>query len=212
MHQRKRELAAQTHAERQGKRQENQAEQPHALQADGHRLLKLLHVQADAQVPCDHFLKTDRCREEPLFIAQQVSLRPCARFSEHPVIDAIDRRVRNQGILDQIAQQYIAPLIEALATLKSGALTLSVPSTSPAAIDSSLIFWSSSDRAIAVLTGYIALAMLAALYVAADTPITTSPTGQRHEKVIRDTLRQAGGVLKVILIISIEMLVFPRKR
>jgi len=109
----------------------------------------------------------------------------------------------------QVAQQYMAPLIEALATLKSGALTLSVPSTSPAAIDSSLIFWSSSDRAIAVVTGYIALAMLAALYVAADTPITTSVAGQRHEKVIRDTLRQAGGVLKVILIISIEMLVFP---
>jgi len=109
----------------------------------------------------------------------------------------------------QIAQQYIAPLIEALASLKSGALTLSVPSTSPAAIDSSLIFWSPSDRAIAVVTGYIALAMLAALYVAADTPITTSAAGQRHEKVIRDTLRQAGGVLKVILIISIEMLVFP---
>ena len=109
----------------------------------------------------------------------------------------------------QIAQQYLAPLIEGLATLKSGALTLSVPSTSPAAIDSSLIFWSSSDRVIAVITGYIALAMLAALYVAADTPITTSVAGQRHEKVIRDTLRQAGGVLKVILIISIEMLVFP---
>jgi E3 ubiquitin-protein ligase MARCH6 len=109
----------------------------------------------------------------------------------------------------QMAQQYISPLIEALATLKSGALTLSVPSTSPAAIDSSLIFWSSSDRVIAVIAGYIALAMLAALYVAADTPITSSAAGQRHEKVIRDTLRQAGGVLKVILIISIEMLVFP---
>jgi E3 ubiquitin-protein ligase MARCH6 len=109
----------------------------------------------------------------------------------------------------QIAQQYISPLIQALATLKSGALTLSVPSTSPAAIDSSLIFWSSSDRVIAVIAGYIALAMLAALYVAADTSITSSVAGQRHEKVIRDTLRQAGGVLKVILIISIEMLVFP---
>ena len=109
----------------------------------------------------------------------------------------------------QVAQQYMSPLVEALATLKSGALTLSVPSTSPAAIDSSLIFWSSSDRIVAVVTGYIALAMLAALYVAADTPITTSAAGQRHEKVIRDTLRQAGGVLKVILIISIEMLVFP---
>lgn len=106
-------------------------------------------------------------------------------------------------------QQYTAPLVEALATLKTGALTLSVPSNSPASIDPALIFWDSSDRLFAVITGYIALAMVAALYVAADTPITSSATGQRHEKMIRDTLRQAGGVLKVILIISIEMLMFP---
>lgn len=109
----------------------------------------------------------------------------------------------------QAVQDYLAPLIEALATLKTGALTLSVPSNSPASIDPSLIFWNSSDRIFAVVTGYIALAMVAALYVAADTPITSSPAGQRHEKMIRDTLRQAGGVLKVILIISIEMLMFP---
>ena len=106
-------------------------------------------------------------------------------------------------------QQYITPLIEALATLKTGALTLSVPSHSPASIDPALIYWNSSDRLMAVITGYIALAMVAALYVAADTPITSSAAGQRHEKTIRDTLRQAGGVLKVILIISIEMLMFP---
>jgi E3 ubiquitin-protein ligase MARCH6 len=109
----------------------------------------------------------------------------------------------------QAVQQYAAPLLEALATLKTGALTLSVPSNSPASIDPALIFWDSSDRLFAVVTGYIALAMVAALYVAADTPITSSPAGQRHEKMIRDTLRQAGGVLKVILIISIEMLMFP---
>lgn len=109
----------------------------------------------------------------------------------------------------QAIQEYTAPLIDSLATLKTGALTLSVPSNSPASIDPALIFWNSSDRLIAVVTGYVALAMVAALYVAADTPITGSAAGQRHEKVIRDTLRQAGGVLKVILIISIEMLMFP---
>lgn len=109
----------------------------------------------------------------------------------------------------QAIQKYTAPLIEALATLKTGALTLSVPLNSPASIDPALIFWNSSDRLFAVITGYVALAMVAAFYVAADTPITSSATGQRHEKMIRDTMRQAGGVLKVILIISIEMLVFP---
>lgn len=109
----------------------------------------------------------------------------------------------------QVISQYTTPLFEALGSLKTGALTLQVPSTSPASIDPTLVFWNTSDRVIAVFTGYVALSMLAALYVAADTPITGSVQTQRYEKMVRDTLRQAGGVLKVILIISIEMLVFP---
>ncbi|KAM0712107.1 hypothetical protein Q7P37_011201 [Cladosporium fusiforme] len=108
-----------------------------------------------------------------------------------------------------LISQYTTPLFEALASLKTGALTLQVPSTSPTSIDPTLVFWNTSDRVVTVFAGYVALSMLAALYVAADTPITSSVSGQRHEKMIRDTLRQAGGVLKVILIISIEMLVFP---
>lgn len=106
-------------------------------------------------------------------------------------------------------QQYVNPVLESLKGLKTGALTLNVPSNSPASINPTLVFWHTSDRVAAVFTGYVALAMLAALYVAADTPITSSAVGQRYEKTARDTLRQAGGVLKVILIISIEMLVFP---
>ncbi|KAM3416608.1 ERAD-associated E3 ubiquitin-protein ligase doa10 [Cercospora zeina] len=80
-------------------------------------------------------------------------------------------------------------------------------STTP--FDPSLVYWNYSDRGLAVLAGYVALAMLAAIYVAVDTPITSSPQHQKIEKMVRDSLRQAGGVVKVILIISIEMLVFP---
>ena len=98
------------------------------------------------------------------------------------------------------------PLVAALSSLMRGTLTFS---TSEVAMDSSLVYWDSTDRALAILTGYAALAALAAIYVAADTPITKSEGGRKTEKMIRDTLRQAGGVLKVILIISIEMLVFP---
>ncbi|USW52718.1 Putative Zinc finger, RING-type [Septoria linicola] len=82
-------------------------------------------------------------------------------------------------------------------------------STSTVLFDPSLVYWDSNDRGLAVLAGYLALAMLAAIYVAADTPITSSPNSQKIEKIVRDSLRQAGGVMKVILIISIEMLVFP---
>ncbi|KAF2215091.1 hypothetical protein CERZMDRAFT_36104 [Cercospora zeae-maydis SCOH1-5] len=82
-------------------------------------------------------------------------------------------------------------------------------SDSSTPFDPSLVYWNSSDRGLAVLAGYVALAMLAAIYVAVDTPITSSPQHQKIEKIVRDSLRQAGGVMKVILIISIEMLVFP---
>jgi E3 ubiquitin-protein ligase MARCH6 len=98
------------------------------------------------------------------------------------------------------------PLVTALSSLMRGTLTFS---TLEAPMDPFLVYWDSTDRALAILTGYAALAALAAIYVAADTPITKSEGGRKTEKMIRDTLRQAGGVLKVILIISIEMLVFP---
>lgn len=129
--------------------------------------------------------------------------RVMSLLSHTPVLPS--RLMAGVGVL----QQWTTSLFEVMGTLKTGALTLKVPSTSPTSIEPGLVFWNSSDRVLAVLSGYIALAMVAALYVAADTPITSSPTWQRYEKMVRDTLRQAGGVLKVILIISIEMLVFP---
>jgi E3 ubiquitin-protein ligase MARCH6 len=103
-------------------------------------------------------------------------------------------------------QDRAKPLIDGLSGLMRGTLTFS---NSEAPINPSLVYWDSTDRALAIFAGYVALAALAAIYVAADTPITKSEAGQKTEKMIRDTLRQAGGVFKVILIISIEMLVFP---
>lgn len=104
-------------------------------------------------------------------------------------------------------QQYIAPFIAALGSLRTGSLTFPVSESKP--LDPTLVYWSTTDRSWAVLTGYLALAAIAAVYVALDKNFTRSQTGQKTEKLVRDSLRQAGGVLKVILIISIEMLVFP---
>ena len=106
----------------------------------------------------------------------------------------------------ELCQDSARPLMDVFAGIMQGTLTFSI---SDVALDPSLVYWNSTDRALAILTGYGALAALAAVYVAADTPITKSESGRKTEKIIRDTLRQAGGVLKVILIISIEMLVFP---
>ena len=69
LHQRQRQLTAQAHAERQGKRQQDQAQQPHALQANGHRLLELLHVEVDTQVAGNHVLEADGGRVEAFLVA-----------------------------------------------------------------------------------------------------------------------------------------------
>ncbi|KAF2264153.1 hypothetical protein CC78DRAFT_495542, partial [Lojkania enalia] len=69
--------------------------------------------------------------------------------------------------------------------------------------------WTATDRLIAIFAGYVFFAMVGAFYLKRLYPISTSPQGRRIEGIIADVLQQAGGVLKVILIISIEMLVFP---
>lgn len=75
--------------------------------------------------------------------------------------------------------------------------------------DHSLATWSAADRALAVLAGYAWLAFAGALYVTRMAPIFTDPKLRRMEAILIDFLQQAGGVLKVIFIISIEMIVFP---
>jgi E3 ubiquitin-protein ligase MARCH6 len=69
--------------------------------------------------------------------------------------------------------------------------------------------WSGSDRFWATIAGYTTLCILGAMYVKRGTPFSTGPVGREWETAFIDILYQAGGVMKVILIISIEMLVFP---
>ncbi|KAF1964373.1 hypothetical protein BU23DRAFT_562007 [Bimuria novae-zelandiae CBS 107.79] len=69
--------------------------------------------------------------------------------------------------------------------------------------------WTATDRLIAVLAGYAFFAFAGAIYLKRGSLFSSSPQGQKIEQVLTESLLQAGGVLKVILIISIEMLVFP---
>ncbi|KAF2867421.1 hypothetical protein BDV95DRAFT_582124 [Massariosphaeria phaeospora] len=69
--------------------------------------------------------------------------------------------------------------------------------------------WTANDRLIAVSAGYTFFALLGAVYLRRGTPFSTSQQGRKIETIVTEVLQQAGGVLKVILIISIEMLVFP---
>lgn len=76
-------------------------------------------------------------------------------------------------------------------------------------IDLELSNWSGIDRFLAITTGYIVLCALGTLYVKKRSPLLSGQVGRELETAIIDLLKQAGGVMKVILIISIEMLAFP---
>ncbi|KAI2602777.1 hypothetical protein GGR54DRAFT_622933 [Hypoxylon sp. NC1633] len=82
-------------------------------------------------------------------------------------------------------------------------------SESPSSAFPELACWDANDRTWAILLGYTSLSVIAGLYLARGTPFSTSRTAQEWEASVIDALNQASGVMKVILIISIEMLIFP---
>ena len=76
-------------------------------------------------------------------------------------------------------------------------------------LDLELSVWGGWDRFLATLAGYTTLSLLGVAYVKKGSPFSIGQAGREWEATIIDLLNQAGGVMKVILIISIEMLVFP---
>ncbi|PHH66180.1 hypothetical protein CDD81_243 [Ophiocordyceps australis] len=71
------------------------------------------------------------------------------------------------------------------------------------------VAWSNSDRFWAILAGYLTISAIGALYLRRGTPFSRNNLLHAWEAGIIDTLQQASGIIKVILVISIEMLVFP---
>ncbi|KAJ6164107.1 hypothetical protein N7470_002779 [Penicillium chermesinum] len=78
-----------------------------------------------------------------------------------------------------------------------------------ASVDYDLAVWDSKDRAIAIAMGYLLTTIMGFLYLRITGILTGANRGQRIEGIVADVLIQAGGVMKVILIIGIEMIVFP---
>lgn len=111
-----------------------------------------------------------------------------------------------------LAQQLTSVLQEQsmamLTHVKANGFTMKL-AQQPILPDPSLAYWSATDRCLAVILGYAFLAMIGAAYLLRREPLFSNPSVQKIEKSVSDFLKQAGGVMKVILIISIEMLVFP---
>lgn len=76
-------------------------------------------------------------------------------------------------------------------------------------LDYSLAYWNTKDRIIAIIFGYVFFSLLGFLYIKVRASFRGRSGNGKVEGAIAEVLYQAGGVLKVVLIISIEMIVFP---
>lgn len=70
-----------------------------------------------------------------------------------------------------------------------------------------------TEKVIAVIAGYFIFTCLGAIYLRVrklrEPPSADGAAGDNTERLIRDILRQAGAVLKVVVIITIELVAFP---
>ena len=102
----------------------------------------------------------------------------------------------------------IVPSVSSLSRFHPLHVNLSItPRSVP--LDYDLAYWNTKDRALAVIFGYLCFAFLGVIYLNVNARIRGINKTERVAGVLADILYQAGGVLKVILIISIEMIVFP---
>ncbi|KAL2848853.1 hypothetical protein BJY01DRAFT_211453 [Aspergillus pseudoustus] len=76
-------------------------------------------------------------------------------------------------------------------------------------LEYNLAVWDTKDRTIAILMGYLLVSLAGLGYLRVARFISGADRGQRVEGMVAEGLHQAGGVMKVILIIGIEMIVFP---
>ncbi|EEP75944.1 conserved hypothetical protein [Uncinocarpus reesii 1704] len=97
-----------------------------------------------------------------------------------------------------LAQDPNKPLLERLSIVDSTKLLPAIAA-----------YWDTKDRVIAILVGYCFASLVGLTYLRLSTYFSGEPRGPRVNGAVAELLHQAGGVMKVILIIGIEMIVFP---
>lgn len=86
-------------------------------------------------------------------------------------------------------------------SLEKAAATANVDAPTPS--------WTATDRLVVIILGYLLVGSFGSIYYFKLAPIATSRQGKKIENTILDVMSQTGGILKVVMIVSIEMLVFP---
>jgi E3 ubiquitin-protein ligase MARCH6 len=99
-------------------------------------------------------------------------------------------------------------LYQGLHNLRSLKVSVEAP-LDTSSLDYSLVRWNTQDRIIATIIGYAFFAFIGYLYIKINRLALGLKQGERVEGIVADSLSQAGEVMKVILIIGIEMIVFP---
>jgi E3 ubiquitin-protein ligase MARCH6 len=75
--------------------------------------------------------------------------------------------------------------------------------------DIGLARWNTQDKVLAIILGYLFFACIGYMYLQISRLVLGLRSEEKVDGVVADSLRQAGGVVKVVIIIGIEMLVFP---
>ncbi|KAI9681928.1 MAG: hypothetical protein M1822_007006 [Bathelium mastoideum] len=139
----------------------------------------------------------------------------CRNLADLGVVETL-RQIRLQipnlffGFVDAVTAWSHEVVHSSLIFLQSLISTSPVePAIDPTPLDPSLAYWGAWDRLLAVFAGYGFFAIAGAIYLRRGAFFTTSQQGRKIEGIITEVLQQAGGVMKVIFIISIEMIVFP---
>ena len=78
-----------------------------------------------------------------------------------------------------------------------------------ALFDYTLAEWGAKDRTIAIIGGYLFVALLGIIYLRLAAALRGTNRNGKVDTLLADILYQAGGVTKVVFIISIEMMLFP---
>ncbi|KAB5523146.1 hypothetical protein GE09DRAFT_976891 [Coniochaeta sp. 2T2.1] len=107
-----------------------------------------------------------------------------------------------------LAWDAVKELPHTLSDPSSWVINLSLPESADV-VNPDLAYWGGMDRFWAILCGYISFSALGALYLRRGVPFSSTPALHDLEHTVLDALKQASGVMKVILIIGIEMLAFP---
>ena len=98
-------------------------------------------------------------------------------------------------------------LLQFLRSLRDQLRLQSIPNGDK--LNISLLTWETEDKIAAIFLGYVFFAVVGAFYLKLIRLMQDPAADEKVGGVVADSLRQAGGVLKVVVIIGIEMIIFP---